>query len=442
MSDATLRELERASRDDTTGQAWARLALARARAGLDGRRAAVQALLRDPAAPVRELLPRDDAPAPRSLAEVALEPLRVPTGLLRAPPHDVRDLGRGRALLVATDELIAVDLFGGEVVWRGARRDVLPGLGGPAVVGGRIAELCGGASGPRVEWRSAATGASGGRLVLPDALRHPALPGVALVPLTEARCALVGRWESWRAVWLDLEAGRLLGTTDLGSERAPEAGEWVAPRWLLRSVVAGGALLASRGGALEAWEPDGRARWTHDTGGAACAPLAAGGGLVAASVASTAGAEPERVDVVTADGGRLLGSVARGRDGAGLLAGQLLVLAEPDPGGGQRLAAWSAAGERRWSAEATFPREHGLALHAAGDVIVVVRSVLGADLAPRALDATALDRDTGAVLWSRRSEDLEGDETAVLPLGGLLVAVGPPSGWIRKHTPLRRIGPA
>lgn len=428
MSDATLRELERAARDDTAGQAWARLALTRARAGLDGRRAAVQALLRDPDAPVRELLPRDDVPAPRSLAEVGPGPVRVPTGLLRQAPKELVDLGRGRALLVALDELVAVDLFAGEVLWRGPKSHVASVHFEPAVVGEWLVGFEVGRA-LRIVWAASATGRRAGALELPGDVDELCPTTHRVVPLGGGLCVHVvcyQREAGWRATWLDLAAGRVLGATQVADLILPDAVD-LEPRL----AGAAGALVVPRGLALEAWGPDGRLRWSLPMGGA-CEPRLSGGDLVVASVAGA------RVHVVCAASGRALSSlpfVPR----AAVVAGQLLVVAEARPGGDDRLVGVAArTGERRWVADLALPRDHALDLHAAGDVLVVVRKVHEPERW-RVVETTALDRDTGRTLWSRRADD---DECAVRPIGGLLAAIGPASGWIRKHTPLRRGAPA
>jgi hypothetical protein len=430
MSDATLRELERATRDDTAGQAWARLALARARAGLDGRRAAVQALLRDPAAPVRELLPRDDVPAPRALAEVGPDPLRVPTGILRQPPKELVDLGRGRALLVALDELVAVDLFAAEVLWRRSKGQVASVLFEPSVVG---EWLVGFEVGPalRVVWASAATGRRAGSVELPGDVDELCPTTHRIVPLGGARCVHVvcyQREAGWRATWLDLAEGRVLGAAQVPDLIPPDAVD-LEPR----RAAAAGAFVVARGQSLEAWEPAGM-RWTLPLE-APCEPRLAGGDLVVASVGGA------RLEVVSAASGLSLSSVPF-VPRAAVVAGQLLAVVEPRPGGDDQLVGVAArTGERRWVADLTLPRDHTLDLHAAGDVIVVVRKVHEPERW-RVVETTALDRDTGQTLWSRRAQDLDGDECAVRSIGGLLVAIGPASGWIRKHTPLRCSAPA
>jgi hypothetical protein len=421
VSDATLRELERAARGDTAGQAWARLALARARAGLDGRRAAVEALLRDPAAPVRELLPRDDVPAPRALADPR-EPLRIPTGLLRQPPKELVDLGRGRALLVALDELVAVDLFACEVLWRGPRTHVASVHFEPSVVDEWLVGFEVGRS-LRVVWAASATGRRAGALELPGDVDELCPTTHRIVPLGGGRCVHVvcyQREDGWRATWLDLAAGRVLGAAQVPDLIPPDAVD-LEPQL----AAAAGALVVARGQSLEAWEPHGRLRWSLPMGGG-CEPRLSGGDLVVASVAGG------RIDVVCAASGRALSSVPL-VPRAAVVAGQLLVVAEHE-----RLVGLAArTGERRWVADLTLPRDHTLDLHAAGDVVVVVRKVHEPERW-RVVETSALDRDTGATLWSRRAED---DECAVRPIGGLLVAIGPASGWIRKHTSLRRAAP-
>jgi len=425
MSDATLRELERAAREGGDAAAWTRLALARARAGLDAGRAALQALLRDPAAPVRELLVAGVTPAPRALGR-ELPAISHTSGPLRAPIDAGLDLGGGRVALVAGDELLGVDLIDAAVVWRQRRPEVAMQTA-PVRVGGQLAELSG-AGALLLGWFDGRTGGDAHTLPLPDEVQ-PAQPEEAeyartgLVALDATRCASVveGPGDGWWACFHDLERGALLRTVRLAS---------TTPPW---PIEAGGALVTDADGALAAWEPDGTPRWSVRVGQEGL-PLAGSRAHVVARVhADGAWA----VALLGADDGRRRATLPRDWLAA-MLAGDLVVGSTARPDEARALVeAWTQGGALRWARELPWPRGHGLDLHAAGDVLVVVRSERA--LAPHALETTALDLASGETLWTRAAPD---DESLVLPAAGLLLAVGPTEGWFRRATPLRRLGPA
>jgi hypothetical protein len=262
VSDAALRELERAAREGGDAAAWTRLALAQARAGQDGGRAALQALLRDPAAPVRELLVADRTPAPRALG-APLPPIAHASGPLRAPIDAGLDLGGARVALVAGDELLGVDLLdaspGEAIVWRRPRPEVSLSPA-PVRVGPHLVELSG-AGALFVTWFDARTGREARRLALPDEVQ-PLLPEAAecartgLVALGASRCAVVVEDpdDVWRACFLDLARGELLRVARLAS---------TTPPW---PIEASGALVTDADGALFAWEADGAPRWRVEAG--------------------------------------------------------------------------------------------------------------------------------------------------------------------------------
>lgn len=421
MSDTTLRDLLRAAREGGDGAAWTRLALGQARAGLDARRAAVQALQRDPAAPVRELLPRDDVPGPRALAEGwSLELTSEPR---RSPPTDVLDLGGGRALLVAgQDELVALDLFAGAVVWRGPRPTRC--LAAPVVVGERLAELHATRTGLRVAWRSAATGEPAGRVDLqdpPDLFDPHLLPGATLVAVDGGRCAVVVEHTDgeWRASWLDAE--RHLGAVELTAWGGTEAPAGVA---------AGGLLVLEGDGTLDALDA-GRRVW-HAPAADLARPIAARGGLIAVEAFESDG-RAWHVLHAAQDGRRLVTIPHATRDAA--LGDGLLVVSRPQAAGRAPLEGWTPEG-RVWDADVACPLEHDLTLHVAGDVVVVVRSVGTSDEA-RVLEATGLEAATGARLWERRAPR---EESLVRPVGGLLLAVRPPEGLVRPTSQVTLVG--
>ncbi len=92
---------------------------------------------------------------------------------------------------------------------------------------------------------------------------------------------------------------------------------------------------------------------------------------------------------------------------------------------------------RVWEAEVACLVEHDLTLHAAGDVVVVVRSVGTSDDGARVLETTGLDAATGALLWERRAPR---EEALVRPVGGLLLAVRPPEGLVRPTSQVSLVG--
>lgn len=430
MSDTTLRDLERAAREGGDGAAWTRLAHGRARAGLDARRAAVQALQRDPSAPVRDLLPRGEAPGPRALGEGWT--LELTTEARRSPPTDVVDLGGGRALVVCgKDELAALDLFAGAVVWRRPRPTRCL-TAAPVVVGERLVELHATRSGLRAVWLSAATGEEAARVELPDPpdLFDPhLLPDAALVGLDARRCAVVveHRDGDWRASWLDAE--RQLGAVELtawGGTQAP-------------ACVAAGELLVLEGdGRIEALAIDagrgGRRAW-HAPAADLARPIAARGGRIAVEAFESDG-RAWHVAHDAADGRRLASVPHATRDGA--LGDGLLVVSRPQAAGRAPIEGWSTEGAGRvWEAEVACAIEHDLTLHVAGDVVVVVRSVGTSDDGARVLETTGLDAATGARLWERRPPR---EESLLRPVGGLLLAVRPPEGLVRPTSQLTLVG--
>jgi hypothetical protein len=425
VSDTTLRDLLRAAREGGDGGAWTRLALGQARAGLDGRRAAVQALQRDPAAPVRALLPRDDVPGPRALGEGWS--LELTTEARRSPPTDVVDLGGGRALVVCgKDELAALDLFAGAVVWRRPRPTRC--LTAPVVVGERLVELHATRTGLRVVWLSVASGEEEARVELPDPpdLFDPhLLPEAALVGLDARCCAVVVEHrDGWRATWLDGEA-RSSVQLDWGGTDAPTC------------VAAGGLLVLEGDGAIEALAIDagrgGRRVWQAPAADLAV-PIAARAGRVAVEAFESDG-RAWHVVHDAADGRRLATVPHATRDGA--LGDGLLVVSRPQAAKRAPIQGWSTEDAGLlWEAEVACLIEHDLTLHVAGDVVVVVRSV-GTDDGARVLETTGLDAATGARLWERRPPR---EESLVRPVGGLLLAVRPPEGLVRPTSQLTLVG--
>lgn len=131
MTDHATRSAERAASLADDGATWARLASFRARGGdaAGAFAAACTALVRDPRADVRYLLPPPQSPCElglrRQRTSVAVSPapsLPVRVGRLVGPPllgDRVVDLGRGLVAYAAAEGLVGVDLFGG--AWRGAR---------------------------------------------------------------------------------------------------------------------------------------------------------------------------------------------------------------------------------------------------------------------------------------------------------------------------------
>jgi outer membrane protein assembly factor BamB len=426
VSDTTLRDLERAAREGGDGAAWTRLALGRARAGLDARRAAVQALQKDPAAPVRELLPRGEVPGPRALGEGWS--LELITEARRSPPTDVVDLGGGRALLVSgKDELAAIDLFAGAVVWRRPRPTRCL-TAAPVVVGERLVELHATKSSLRVVWLSAATGLDEWRVELPDSpdLFDPHdLPYGALLALDARRCAALtpDRDRTARVTWLDVEERKVVGAAPLEGD-----GSWE------RTAIAAGELVVHDGdGTIEALAVGGRRVWQAPAADLA-RPIAARGGRIAVEAFESDG-RAWHVVLDAADGRRLASVPHATRDGA--LGERLLVVSRPPASKRAPIEAWSTEGAGRvWEAEVACLVEHDLTLHAAGDVVVVVRSVGTFDGA-RVLETTGLDAATGALLWERRAPR---EEALVRPVGGLLLAVRPPEGLVRPTSQVSLVG--
>lgn len=404
MSDHALRELERAAREDGDAGAWTRLARAQARAGLDGARAAVQALLRDPAAPVRELLVAGRTPAPRELRE--LPGLELHAG---RPFAAAADLGGGRALVSAeAAELAVIDLFGARVVWSGSRgEDTLQPA--PVVVGYRLVELALRDAALELRWTDAATGAVAGRLALEGLALADDLEllRTGLVSLDGARCAVIVEGDvGWWIVFCDL--ARRVSTSTV-----------VLPAGWPQPLALPGALLVDAQARLHAWEADGRPRWTAPCAEELCL-LAAGDGLVVLC----AHEGRWEAGVLDAADGRRLATIPREWRAAVVAPGPLLVGA-----GEEQVEAWTPAGARVWTRALPCPRDQALSLHAAGDVVVAVRAERGL-----VRETTALDLATGEALWVRPAPD---DETLVAPVGGLLLAAGPRSG---RATPLRRLG--
>lgn len=430
MSDAALRELERAAREGGDAAAWTRLALAQARAGLGGARAAVQALLRDPAAPVRELLVVGEAPAPRALGS-ALPPVLL-SGRVEGWPW-VLDLGQGRALLVTGAELVAVDVFTGALAWR-RRRDPWSSV---AVVGPYVAEVV---LGPvsHLVWSLSATGTPAGRLELPDVrdLDHEDLVEEPLVALGDARCAvLLPVREGWRVSFFDLRRGERRGEVELPyADAAP------------------GALLGAEGGAfafvdgrLTAWDPDGGPRWAVDVEAVEATPLAVEDARLFVRVTRARGTPIELV-TFDAEEGRELHRVAV--SGWEVCAGRGLAVTARSS---TRVAVEARSlldGRPAWAVDVPTPgraryEAGSIDLRLAGDVLLVVEYRVAPTPWQERLrglpwSATALDLSTGAALWSRSAPDTE---TALGVAGGLLLAVGPTEGWLRKTTPLRRVAP-
>jgi hypothetical protein len=424
VSDATLRELERAAQGSRDPADWTRLALAQARAGQDGSRAAVRALLLDPAAPVRELLLPGVTPAPRTLAPPVPAVLRG-AGAGRDPV----DLGEGRVLVPSDGELVALDLFrGGDVMWRQPR--IAMPLARPALVGERVVEC--GLEAPRgaalVVSRSALTGEPAGTIRLPPVVSRSLLllgdVGV-VVPLDPARCVAVVQGDGAAGLaFCDLERGQLL-------EAVPAV---VGLAEVLRPRAAGGALAVGHEDGLSLREADGRTRWAKRPGEGALV-LAARTDLLAVALG-----DPRTPTLVsTADGERLApipgASWQAATFGDALLVGAFerpdthhLVVEGWEPG---------RAPARRWSVALGGAGASSIVdLRTAGDVLLLTWRSAGR-MPMGAVEVTALELATGERLWSRVLDP----GWRVGLAGGCLVEVGPTQGVLRAMIPVRRLAP-